>query len=162
METQLNWLHAAENDYKTVIELLKFNDSNAIGYITQQAIEKYAKHILCKAHNIEPQDINKLTYKTTNSFNQKQYKTFGHNIHAMFSELQRRFDIQASENLRTHVKKIESLYYNVRYPDTANYHNITSDEIALCKKGLQLMRAWCYEKEAEIELNQEMEDISLD
>lgn len=153
MEEKLDWLHSAESDYKALSELLFHNDTNAIGYISQQAIEKYVKHILVKASGISPLSVGNLTFYDKNSH---KYKKFGHNIHVMLYELHNTYGIDTSKDLKGIIRQIENMYYQTRYPDVEDYHDITKEEICLCKNAVSQVRSWCYEKESQIDFNQEI------
>ncbi len=146
---ELDWKHAAESDFVALMTLSKAGaEVNAIGFLSQQCIEKYMKHILCKVSGISKEEVNNLKFKNGRG----KLAPCKHNMTTLCKQLYQNYGIEVPSEQRERLKRIGDLFYQTRYPDVKGYHDITAEEISECVDAVVAARGWCFEKEALIEM----------
>lgn len=141
--SSLDFLHAAESDYRTVKVLYTSCKENAIGFIAEQACEKYLKHLIALEKNIT--DLTKIPVP----------KEDLHNLSRLCAYLYRECNFETPYDLREEYYKVSRLYQQVRYPGHFLYHDITNAEIELCVNTVTKCRNLVLSRIAEIEKGQE-------
>ncbi len=132
----LNYLFAAEEDYAALQILLNANvKTNTIGYIAEQACEKYLKHLICECAGITAQNRYIIPLK----------KEKLHSLNALCATLYKDYQVKTDYDFRTQLCAVSYLYSTTRYPNDVDFHKISSDEIEMCKKATDVCRSFVLE-----------------
>lgn len=122
---EIDFLAFAEDDYNTFKEMYKANiTGNAMGYIAEQACEKYLKHIICLATNTT--DYNRVPVPQSTL----------HNLKQMCFYIRDELKIPVGYTFRQSMGDIQRYYKDTRYPGYTNSHIITKNEIEDCACAL--------------------------
>jgi len=95
------YLEIAENEYKFLIETLEIGDYANVAYKSQQASEKYLKHLV-EIKGEPSKDVRELLHT--------------HSLQSLYRYLKNTLDIEIELDI-SELSLLTSLYYDVRYPN---------------------------------------------
>ena len=128
---KLDYLAYAENDYRFVAETYKAGiRGNALGYLAEQACEKYIKHALCVA-----EDKDSSIHGEAPRYNYDET----HHPGKLARKL-RDYGISIPGSFIHEMNSMASYYRDTRYPGYYTSHEIREDEIKDCMLAMKECR----------------------
>jgi len=151
----LTYYDYAENDYKFVADAYKANlKGNALGYLAEQACEKYLKHSLCVAQGKDASIPGEAPVYSKNET---------HHPGKLARKL-RDFGITVPGSFIHKMNTMASYYRDVRYPGYYTSHTIDKEEIEDCMKCMIECRSFVQNliKTLEIEAEAKIDNEEID